>query len=177
MGMNIIFVGHEIEQKRGDDTIIRPEIGGSSTNDLMKELDLVGYVETIGQSRTISFDPCDKYYAKNTCNMAGIIKLPVLTDKDGNAVGENKFLCQVIDAYKARQKHNIELTSEYEALCKEIKERSAGIENAQDANDFVEWVKGLTHIMNSKAVALAELSAKASDLSLHYNKQKGIYEL
>ena len=109
--------------------------------------------------------------------MAGIIKLPVLTDKDGNAVGENKFLCQVIDAYKARQKHNIELTSEYEALCKEIKERSAGIENAQDANDFVEWVKGLTHIMNSKAVALAELSAKASDLSLHYNKQKGIYEL
>lgn len=176
MGMNIIFVGHEIEQKRGDDTIIRPEIGGSSTNDLMKELDLVGYVETIGQSRTISFDPCDKYYAKNTCNMAGIIKLPVLTDKDGNAVGENKFLQQVIEAFKNRQKKNIELTKEYETLCGEIKTRCAAIENAQDANDFVKWVKTLTHIMNSKAVALSGLSAKVGAIGLVYNKKKAIYE-
>lgn len=176
MGMNIVFVGHEIEQKRGDDTIIRPEIGGSSTNDLMKELDLVGYVETIGQSRTISFDPCDKYYAKNTCNMGGIIKLPILTDKDGNAVGENKFLCQVIEAYKQRQKKNIELTSEYEVVCADIKKRCAAIENAQDANDFVEWVKTITHVMNSKAVALSELSTKAAIIGLRFNKAKSTYE-
>lgn len=175
MGMNIIFVGHEIEQKRGDDTIIRPEIGGSSTNDLMKELDLVGYVETIGQSRTISFDPCDKYYAKNTCNMAGIIKLPILTDKDGNAVGENKFLCQVIDAYQARQQHNIELTSQYEALCDTIRSNASDIVDAQSANEFVAWVKSLHHLMNSKAVALSALSAKVAQIGLTFDKKQGAY--
>ena len=175
MGMNIVFVGHEIEQKRGDDTIIRPEIGGSSTNDLMKELDLVGYVETIGQSRTISFDPCDKYYAKNTCNMGGIIKLPILTDKDGNAVGENKFLCQVIDAYQARQQHNIELTSQYEALCDTIRSNASEIVDAQSANDFVAWVKGLHHLMNSKAVALSALSAKVAQIGLTFDKKQGAY--
>ena len=175
MGMNIVFVGHEIEQKRGDDTIIRPEIGGSSTNDLMKELDLVGYVETIGQSRTISFDPCDKYYAKNTCNMAGIIKLPILTDKDGNAVGENKFLCQVIDAYQARQQHNIELTSQYEALCDTIRSNASEIVDAQSANDFVAWVKSLHHLMNSKAVALSALSAKVAQIGLTFDKKQGAY--
>lgn len=176
MGMNIIFVGHEIEQKRGDDTIIRPEIGGSSTNDLMKELDLVGYVETIGQSRTISFDPCDKYYAKNTCNMAGIIKLPVLTDKDGNAVGENKFLCQVIDAYKARQQHNIELTSQYEQLCQLIRENAAEVSDADSANDYIDWVKSLAHLMNSKAVALTCLQSRVKELGLTYNKKESRYE-
>lgn len=176
MGMNIIFVGHEIEQKRGDDTIIRPEIGGSSTNDLMKELDLVGYVETIGQSRTISFDPCDKYYAKNTCNMAGIIKLPVLTDKDGNAVGENKFLCQVIDAYKARQQHNIELTSKYEQLCQLIRENAAEVSDADSANDYIDWVKSLAHLMNSKAVALNCLQSRVKELGLTYNKKESRYE-
>lgn len=176
MGMNIIFVGHEIEQKRGDDTIIRPEIGGSSTNDLMKELDLVGYVETIGQSRTISFDPCDKYYAKNTCNMAGIIKLPVLTDKDGNAVGENKFLCQVIDAYKARQQHNIELTSKYEQLCQLIRENAAEVCDADSANDYIDWVKSLAHLMNSKAVALTCLQSRVKELGLTYNKKESRYE-
>ena len=176
MGMNIIFVGHEIEQKRGDDTIIRPEIGGSSTNDLMKELDLVGYVETIGQSRTISFDPRDKYYAKNTCNMAGIIKLPVLTDKDGNAVGENKFLCQVIDAYKARQQHNIELTSKYEQLCQLIRENAAEVSDADSANDYIDWVKSLAHLMNSKAVALTCLQSRVKELGLTYNKKESRYE-
>lgn len=176
MGMNIIFVGHEIEQKRGDDTIIRPEIGGSSTNDLMKELDLVGYVETIGQSRTISFDPCDRYYAKNTCNMAGIIKLPVLTDKDGNAVGENKFLQQVIEAYKQRQKHNIELTSQYEQLCQLIRENAAEVSDADSANDYIEWVKSLAHLMNSKAVALTCLQSRVKELGLIYNKKNSRYE-
>ena len=176
MHMNIIFVGHEIEQKRGDDTIIRPEIGGSSTNDLMKELDLVGYVETIGQSRTISFDPCDKYYAKNTCGMAGIIKLPVLTDKEGNAVGENMFICQVIDAYKARQNHNKEITSKYEALCDTIKAKASEIDDVDSANDFCAWAKDVVHILNSKAVALSELSAKAASLSLKFNKKTGLYE-
>ena len=175
MGMNIVFVGHEIEQKRGDDTIIRPEIGGSSTNDLMKELDLVGYVETIGQSRTISFDPCDKYYAKNTCNMAGIIKLPILTDNDGNAVGENKFLCQVIDAYQARQQHNIELTSQYEALCDTIRSNASEIVDAQSANEFVAWAKSLHHLMNSKAVALSALSAKVAQIGLTFDKKQGAY--
>lgn len=176
MNMNIIFVGHEIEQKRGDDTIIRPEIGGSSTNDLMKELDLVGYVETIGQSRTISFDPCDKYYAKNTCDMAGIIKLPILMNEQGVAVCENKFLQQVIDAYKARQNHNKEITSKYEALCDIIKDNAKEIVDAKTANEFCAWVKSVEHILNSKAVALSELTARTSSLGLTFNKKTSAYE-
>ena len=66
MGKSVIFVAHEREEKNGEDKQIRPEIGGSSAGDLIKELDLVGYMEAIGKDRTISFDPCEKFYGKNT---------------------------------------------------------------------------------------------------------------
>ena len=69
MGKSVIFVAHEREEKNGEDKQIRPEIGGSSAGDLIKELDLVGYMEAIGKDRTISFDPCEKFYGKNTCNL------------------------------------------------------------------------------------------------------------
>ena len=48
MGKNIVFVAHGREEKDGETKIVRPEIGGSSAGDLMKDLDLVGYVQAIG---------------------------------------------------------------------------------------------------------------------------------
>ena len=74
MGKSVIFVAHEREEKNGEDKQIRPEIGGSSAGDLIKELDLVGYMEAIGKDRTISFDPCEKFYGKNTCNLPARIR-------------------------------------------------------------------------------------------------------
>ncbi|HLP42898.1 MAG TPA: ATP-binding protein, partial [Fibrobacteria bacterium] len=66
LGKHLVFVAHEKEEKDGDQKIIRPEIGGSSAGDLIKDLDLVGYMEAKGRVRTISFDPCEKFYGKNT---------------------------------------------------------------------------------------------------------------
>lgn len=175
MGKNVIFVAHEIEQKRGDETIIRPEVGGSSANDLIKELDLVGYMEMYGNKRTISFSPCEKYYAKNACNMPGVVEVPTIVDEAGNPVGQNDFFQGVIDRYHERLQANIEQTAEFEALATEIKANAASIENAAEANKFVEWVKNLTHIYNTKAIALTELSRKAKELGLVYDKINKTY--
>lgn len=69
MGKNVVFIAHEREERRGEETFKRPEIGGSSANDLIKELDLVGYMYAVGKERVITFDPAEYYYAKNTCNL------------------------------------------------------------------------------------------------------------
>lgn len=174
-GKHIIFVAHEIEQKRNEETIIRPEVGGSSASDLLKELDLVGFLEMSGKIRTISFDPQDKFYAKNSCDMQGVINVPLLLDENGNPTGENDFMAKVIDNYHNRLKKNKEMTSKYEALCQDIKSRINEIENASDANNFVEWVKTIEHIYNSKAVALTTLQNKAKELNLDYNKSTKLY--
>lgn len=178
MGKHVIFVGHDKEEKRGEgdnNIVVRPEVGGSSANDLMKELDLVGYVEMIGTNRTIAFDPCERYYAKNTCNMQGKIEIPRLTDEKGNIITENNFMVGVIEAYQKRQQDNLRLTAEYEKLCGEIIERVAVIENAKDANEFVEWVATANHIFNSKAKASVTFKAKVDALGLEYNKSTKTY--
>ena len=66
LGKNLIFVAHEREDKDGETRIVRPEIGGSSAGDLIKELDLVGYMEAIGQNNflTKTFDAYHAYLKK-----------------------------------------------------------------------------------------------------------------
>lgn len=175
MGKNVIFVAHDKEEKRGDDTVVRPEIGGSSAADLMKELDLVGYMEMIGNQRTIAFDPCERYYAKNTCGMPGKIQIPLLIDDNGNILAENNFMCQVVNAYQKRQQDNLNQTARYELLCAQIKERIDSLENANDCNNFVAWIGRQEHIFNSKAKALSEFQAKVKTLDIDYNKSTKKY--
>lgn len=174
-GKHVIFVAHEIEQKRNEETIIRPEVGGSSASDLLKELDLVGYMEMSGKLRTISFDPCEKFYAKNSCDMQGVIQIPLLINDEGNPTEDNTFLVQVINNYHRRLKKNKEMTAKYEALCATIKEVASDIKNAEDANKFVEWIKQTEHIYNSKAVALTALQNKSKELGLVYDKVTKTY--
>lgn len=175
MGMNIIFVAHEKEERQGDDTRVRPEISGSAASDLVKEMELVGYMQAIGTDRTITFDPSERYYTKNTCNMHGIIKVPEVVDADGNATGENNFFTLVVDAYKAQQQRNIDTNKRNEAQVAEIKAKVAAIANADDANDFVEWAKGMDFAGNAKGVAAMALRERAAQLGLKLNKAEGRY--
>lgn len=105
MGKSVIFVAHEREEKNGEDKQIRPEIGGSSAGDLIKELDLVGYMEAIGKDRTISFDPCEKFYGKNTCNLPARIKIPVIINAEGTITGPNDFMTKIVNTYQTYQEN------------------------------------------------------------------------
>lgn len=176
LGKNVIFVGHDKEETRGDETVIRPEVGGSSTNDLMKELDLVGYMEMNGNIRTISFTPTDRFYAKNTCDMPGVIPIPVLINENKEIIGENNFFGTVISNYRNRISENVENNRKLEELKSLIYSNVEEVNNAEDANNFVTWVLGLDHVYNSKALASRAISNKAKELGLKYNKMTQKYE-
>lgn len=178
LGKNVIFVGHDKEEKRagGDETVIRPEVGGSSTNDLMKELDLVGYVEMNGNIRTISFTPTDRYYAKNTCDMPGVIPIPVLINENKEIVGSNTFFECVIDNYRKRISTNIENNKKLEAIKLDIEDNIAEVKDADSANRFVEWCKKIDHVYNSAAIAKVAISRKARDLNLEFDINEKKYK-
>ncbi len=176
LGKNVIFVGHDKEETRGEDTVIRPEVGGSSTNDLMKELDLVGYMEMNGNIRTISFTPTDRFYAKNTCDMPGVIPIPVLINENKEIIAENDFFGKVIDNYRNRIHQNIENNRKLEDLKELILSNVAEVKNADDANNFVTWVQGLDHVYNSKALASRAIANKAKELGLTFDKAEKVYK-
>lgn len=176
MGKHIIFVAHEKEDKEGDQKIIRPEIGGSSANDLIKELDLVGYMQAIGKERTISFDPCEKFYGKNTCNLPSTMKIPRVVDEKGFASGDNNFTSSIFDSYQKYLKEQVDRAGEYEALMDLVKINVEAIVSADTANEIVEKVLKFEHIWDSKLKAASMISKRCAECGLKLNKQTKKYE-
>lgn len=172
MQKHLVFVAHEREERDGDNKIVRPEIGGSSSGDLIKELDLVGYMEAQGKQRTISFDPCEKFYAKNTCNLETIIKLP-----DVHSHRPNDLLANIINGYQQSLKERQTMANEYNEFLQFAKEQVESIEDLESANEVVKWAKTCTtHIWDSKLQTSHMIKDKAHVLGLVFDRTKGKYE-
>lgn len=175
MGKNVVFIAHEREERRGEETFKRPEIGGSSANDLIKELDLVGYMYAIGKERVITFDPAEYYYAKNTCNLPAAIKLPVVVKEDGTALGNVAFT-NIVKSYKDAQAKKQETTGRYEMLLDLI---TSTVEEATDCaslNEAMKTVFAYEPIYDSLLRAQKAVAKKGNDLKLVYNKSRKQYE-
>lgn len=170
MGKHIVFVAHDREEKDNDQKIIRPEIGGSSAGDLIKELDMVGYMEAIGKKRTISFDPCEKYYGKNTCGLESLMDIPELKDS------KNEFLSAIIDRYNEAIESRKQLVSDYEDLMDLIKEQLEDVTDAETANEYVTWLGQLQHVWDSKLQGGILIRDKAIEIGLVLNKVSKKYE-
>ena len=175
LGKNIIFVAHEKEEKRGDDTVKRPDIGGSSANDLVKELDLVGYMQMLGKDRTIAFNPTEAYYAKNTCNLPAVTKIPVVVDEGGMAVGDNNFIRRALATYRKSQAETQEKTREYDKLVVNIRTAVGMTQDAKGLNDILDSLEK-TQVYNSKMVGEKLCAARAKALEVKYNSVSGRYE-
>ena len=168
LGKHVIFVAHEREEKDGDIRYVRPEIGGSSGNDLIKELDLVGYMEAIGTQRVIRFNPQEKFYAKNALELPDKMQIPD-TSKG------NIFMTNIIKTYEGRQADKLKKNEEYDALIELIKSNISDVKDSAGANDLIAWIKTVNHIWDSKFQASVLLSAQAKALGLVFDKSTGGY--
>lgn len=176
MGKNVIFVAHEREEKDGELRIVRPEIGGSSQGDLIKELDLVGYMQAIGNERTIAWTPQEKFYAKNTCNLPPLQKVSTIIDQQGKIIGKNDFLATIFESYIAYLRQEEKTRKEYDALLTEITDEVNNIGNADEANAFVDGMKTKKQIWDSNAHAKCLITDKCKVLGLTFNKKTKKYE-
>lgn len=176
MGKHVIFVAHEREEKDGDIRIVRPEIGGSSAGDLIKELDLVGYMQAIGNKRTISWTPQEKFYAKNTCNLPPMQEIPVIIDAQGKIVGHNDFMSKIFENYDNYLKQESNTRKEYDELISEIEGEVACISDAEQANSYVLSMKDKKQIWDSNAHAKSLITDRCKELGLKFNKTTKKYE-
>lgn len=173
MGKHVIFIAHEKEEKDNEVNYKRPEIGGSSGNDLYKELDLIGYMEAIGKKRTISFLPQEKYYAKNACGLNETIELPEL--KEG--MPNDFFDKNIIQLYQKSLSERKGRVSDYNELVSVIDGKVDAIKDAETANEVIEWAVNFPdHIWGSKIVASQKIRDKANELGLKYIAKTKKYE-
>ena len=176
LNKHIIFVAHRDTQKINEDIRYVPLFGGSSYDDLVTELDLVGYLEANGKKRVITFDPSDKNDGKNTCNLPASMELPIVVDSNGNGL-KNEFIAEmVVKPYIENLESRKQIGNKVAELVEEIKLSIIEITDAQSANDFVTRIDSFEHIGNSKAIARQLYADKVKELKLVFNKETKLYE-
>ena len=177
MGKHVVFVAHMREDKDGDTRLIRPEIGGSSAGDLIKELDLVGFMSAIGKDRTVFWSGDERFYAKNTCNLPAAHKVLNIVDENGNVTGENNFLTLVFAQYEANLKNTANVRAKYDKLLENFCKGIDAVKDAATATEVFGKIESYAnHVWDSKVRTEKMLAAKAESLGLKFDAINSKYE-
>lgn len=173
-GKDVIILAHAAEDKKGDDIIIRPDVGGKNRNELYRQADIMGYLtntggEKGGSIRMLNFRPSPSYHAKNSGGL-GDIELPDLAENP-------RFLADLLQQSKDY------INSLTDAQVKELqaiddlenwKNECANCEDANDLNDligkidkehrfFAEMRQAFAHVVKSLAVELDKNTGRYFD--------------
>jgi len=135
LNKNLIFVAHEKEEKDGETRVCRLDVAGSTGKDVVKILDFLGYCEMIGKRRTISFSPCQRYYAKNSINLDDMIQIPTLDEGD-----ENNFISEMMikPSIQRRNEAHAELVERNKLM-----EQGRKIISGNEPNEAIKLMKDL----------------------------------
>lgn len=162
----IVFVAHEREEKDDDTRIVRPDVAGSSGKDLVKDLDLMGYLEMKGNKRTLSFNPCEKFYAKNSAGLPAIMEVP--DTSNGNSFIEERILKAVQERNETDNARN----AEYESLIGNLLSLIELVNDGKTADEALATINMAPVIWDSQRVTKTKLAEKLKSLGLEYDKTK-----
>ena len=176
LNKHLIFVAHRATQKNGDEVRYVPIFGGSSYDDLVTDLDLVGYVEAYGRKRVITFDPTDKNDGKNTINMPAQVELPVVVDDKGAALPNTFFADVVIGGFERRLAEQKALNEAFGEIMEFVKANVEAVTDAGTANEVLVKLQGLNHVGNSRLYASQMLNSRCKAIGLKLNKDTKCYE-
>ena len=171
---HIVIIFHTVEEKDGDDTKLRIKAEGSSKNSVWEVMDLGGFMEMRGNIRTIGFSNCERYFAKGTRGVHGVMQIPEL------APGvPNDFLTKLFTQYNAVSAAESEKAAAEKKASEAV--MAAGrslIESVTDlatANEALPGFQSLPEALTAKRELRAEWNAKCKSLGLFYDKVLGKY--
>lgn len=188
IGKSVVFVAHEVEEKqkinREEITTMRPNIKGSNMNEVIQDLDMMGYMQVVGGRRTITFDQNENILAKNSRGIHGVwddkmhqyapIPVPTL---DGNT--PNTFLKDVVfegnAAFLAKRKEDMENYNEVMNVIGAMLDECGEVECINEIVDKIKD-KSFKHIFDSKLRAAVMINDRCKELGFTLNKKTGHYE-
>ncbi len=182
LNKNIVFVAHRDTRKEGDNTVYIPALREKNYNNIVTDLDLLGYLEMRNENgqqiRAITFDPTSRNDGKNTCQLPGIMHIPVILDAQGQPTAPNNFIeTEIISRYKSMISVKEKKVKEYNDALEEIKNSIEQITDALGANNFIAHINDYKDIGSSVIFYARDLFIKkATSLKLKYNKETKQYE-
>lgn len=166
---HIVMVFHAIEDKDGDNMRLRIKVEGQTKNNVWENQDLGGFMEMYGSNRTIGFSNCERYFAKGTRGINGIIKIPELKENT-----PNDFLTKLFEQYTKKSEAEISAAAvqqeAYEAAMAEGKELLSTITDADTANAAMPKLKSIKHDLTSELEVNTAWKKKMQELDLFYDK-------
>lgn len=169
LNKNIVMVFHAVEDKDGDNTRLRIKVEGQTKNNVWETQDLGGFVEMYGKDRTIGFSNCERYFAKGTRGINGIIKIPELTEN-----APNDFLTKLFAKYNAKSADEVSALAEqqkaYEAAMAEGRKLIESVVDADSANKAAPGMKKIKHALTSELETNSAWNARIREKGLFYDK-------
>lgn len=164
LNKHLIFVSHVKEDKDGENKVYRMDVAGSTSENIIKILDFLGFCEVLGKSRSVSFSPSARFYAKNSIQLDDYIEIPLLKMGDKNDFIEREIINPTLERRKAesaevrKNEENLKTGREY-------------IKDNTDPNICLQFFKEMDLNPHSKMVLFNELSEKFKDFV--FDKKKG----
>lgn len=166
---HIVIVFHTVEDKDGDDTKLRIKAEGSSKNSVWEVMDLGGFMEMRGNARTIGFSNCERYFAKGTRGIHGVLTIPELTPGM-----PNDFLTKLFAQYNAVSAKEMEQAAAakdaYDQAMAEGRAIIDMISDAESANEAMEEYRQITHALTSSKELGVMWNARIKSLGLFFDK-------
>lgn len=166
---HIVIVFHATEEKDGDNTRLRIKVEGQTKNNVWEPMDLGGFVEMYGKDRTIGFSNCERYFAKGTRGISGVLKIPAL-----GPTSPNDFLTKLFAEYNAKAAAEVEQNTAdqaaYGAAMEAGKAIIAEIKDADTANAAMPKYQAITHALTSSKELGVLWNKKVKECGLFYDK-------
>ena len=164
LNKHLIFVSHAKEERDGENKVYRMNVAGSTPDILNGVLDFLGFCEVLGKTRSISFTPSARFYAKNSIELNDYLEIPQLKTGD-----KNDFLTkEVIEPTIAKRKQESAALKVNE---EKLQQGRYLIEQATEPNAVLTAFKEMDLSVYNKKVLFNELSEKFSGYK--FDSKKG----
>ena len=174
LNKNVVVLFHAKEDKDGEAIKLRILVEGSTKDNVWQPMDLGGFMEMYNGKRTIGFDNCERYYAKGTHGVKGVIELPDLDNPNIPNDFLTKLFEKVNESIREEATYFEEQKKNYEKVMSEV---GNSIENMTEENidSVMEILKTAKHVLTREKELTFMFKKKIESLEMIWDFDKRKY--
>ena len=174
LNKHTVVVFHAKEEKEGDNTRLRLLVEGQTKDNVWQPMDLGGFMEMSGNKRTLGLSNCERYYAKGTHGINGLLTIPELSSGTPNDFLTKLF--QLVNDNIAAEAMDVEADKEayYQALAA-AQDIIDAIDTPEAATAALQQLKTISHALTSQKESQVMFTTKTQRLGYKYDKGQGAF--